>query len=86
MYRVYLKHKTQRGSEVDVASRTNTPSPAAAEVAYRELISRTDLIGQPCAAVLSLNRRPLMYHRFDVGPGDADFVGPDDEILLSHDD
>lgn len=86
MYRVYLKRKTRHGSEVDPASRTNTPSPAAAEAAYRDLLRRTEYAGQPVAAVLSLNNRHLMYHRFDVEPGHGDFVGPDDPVRLSHDD
>ena len=86
LYRVYLKRKTSHGSEVDPASRTTTPSPAAAEAAYRELLARTDFSGQPVAAVLSLNSRHLMYHRFDRGPGDADYVAPDAEIQLYHDD
>jgi hypothetical protein len=85
MYKIYLKRKTPRGSEVDAATRTTTPSPAAAEAAFRELINRNDLAGQCAAAVLSLNNRQLMYHRFDRSPGYADFVGPDDEIKLFHD-
>ncbi len=85
MYKIYLKRKTQYGSEVDVLTRTNTPSPAAAKAAFCELIARDDLQGQCAAAVLSLNNRQLMYHRFDRSPGHADYVGPDDEIKLSHD-
>ena len=85
MYKIYLKRKTQHGSEVDPASRTNTPSPAAAEAAFRELLGRTEFAGQAVAAVLSLNNRHLMYHRFDRGPGQADYVAVDDEIILHHD-
>lgn len=84
MYKIYLKRKTQHGSEVYTTDRTTTPSPAAAEAAFRELISRTDLNGQCVAAVLSLDNRQLMYHRFDRSTGYADFVGPDDEIKLFH--
>lgn len=84
MYKIYLKRKTRHGSEVDSASRTTTPSPQAAEAAYRGLISRTEFAGQPVAAVLSLNNRHLMYHRFDRGPGDADYVASEDEIKLHH--
>ena len=84
MYKIYLKRKTSHGSEVDPASRTTTPNPVAAEAAFRDLISRTELAGQPVAAVLSLNNRHLMYHRFDRRPGDADYVAPDAEIRLHH--
>ncbi len=85
MYKIYLKKRTARGSEVDTASRTTTPSPAAAEAAFRDLLVRTELDGQPVAAVLSLNNRHLMYHRFDRGPGDADYVAPNADIKLFHD-
>lgn len=86
MYKVYLKRKTQFGSEVDVSTRTNTPSPSAAESAFRELIGRSDLVGQQAAAVLSLDNRQLMYHRFDRSVGDMDYVAPNDEIKLFHDE
>ena len=85
MYKIYLKRKTQHGSEVDPASRTTTPNPEAAEAAYRALLRRDDLAGQPVAAVLSLDNRHLMYHRFDRGPGNTDYVAPDDTIRLTHD-
>ena len=84
IYRVYLKRKTKHGSEVDPASRTTTPTPEAAEAAYRALLRRDDLAGQPVAAVLSLNNRHLMYHRFDRSPGQVDYVAPDAEITLFH--
>lgn len=87
MYKVYLKIFNERGfSEVVKESRTTTPSPAAAESAFRELICREDLIGQKAHAVLSLNNRQLMYHRFDRSPGQKDYVSPDDDITLFHDD
>lgn len=85
VYKIYLKRKTEYGSEVDPKLRTTTPSPAAAEAAFRELICREDLRDQCVAAVLSLNNKQLMYHRFDRSPGFADYVSPDDEIRLYHD-
>jgi len=36
----------------------SNPTPAAAEAAFRELISREDLKGQSAAAVLSLDDGP----------------------------
>jgi len=86
MYKIYLKRKTKSGSEVDTSTRTTTTSPIAAEAAFRELIKRNDLDGENAAAVLSLNNRQLMYHRFDRLPGDVDYVAPDDEIKLFHED
>jgi hypothetical protein len=85
MYKVYLKVFNERGlSEVVAKSRTTTPDPKAAEVAFRNLISRNDLIGKKAHAVLSLDNRQLMYHRFDHHPGMTDYVGPDDKIRLFH--
>lgn len=87
MYKVYLKVFNESGnSEVISESRTTTPSPAAAEAAFRELINRKDLIGSKAHAVLSLNNRQLMYHRFDRSLGYADYVAPNAEIKLFHDD
>ncbi|MDP1774248.1 MAG: hypothetical protein Q8L15_18425 [Methylobacter sp.] len=85
MYKIYIKTKTEHGSEVDTTTRTTTPSPAAAEAAFRELLNRDDLRDQCAAAVLSLDNRQLMYHRFDRSPGHADYVSPNDEIKLFHD-
>lgn len=86
MYKVYLKIFNERGfSEVITNSRTTTPSPKAAELAFRDLISRVDLIGKKAHAVLSLDNKQLMYHPFDRSPGQADYVAPDDEIKLYHD-
>ncbi len=87
MYKVYLKVFNERGfSEVVKNSRTTTPSPLAAEAAFRELICREDLIGKKAHAVLSLDNRQLMYHRFDRSPGQKDYVAPDAEIRLFHDE
>ena len=87
MYKIYLKLFNERGfSEVVKNSRTTTPSPLAAEAAFRELICREDLIGKKAHVVLSLNNRQLMYHRFDRSPGQKDYVKPDEDIILFHDD
>lgn len=87
MYKVYLKIFNERGfSEVVENSRTTTPSPLAAEAAFRALISRDDLIGKKAHAVLSLDNRQLMYHRFDRSTGQRDYVAPDAKIRLFHDE
>lgn len=87
MYKVYLKVFNDLGfSEVVNNSRTTTPSSQAAEAAFRELICREDLTGKKAHAVLSLNGRQLMYHRFDKSPGQKDYVAPDAEIRLFHDE
>lgn len=86
VYRVYLRWWSVRErGEIDPALRTVTPSPETAETASRALIRCPDLTGQPCAAVLSLNQRLLMYQRFDRGLGDVDWVDPEGPIRLSHD-
>lgn len=85
MYKVYLKIYNKQGlSEVDKDSRTTTPSPEAAGAAFRALLKRDDLAGQNVHAVLSLDRKQLMYHRFDRLPGDRDYVDPNAEIKLFH--
>lgn len=81
VFRVYLKRKTKRGSEV--FDKTTTASAAAAEAAYRELLARREFAGQDVAAVLSRDNRHLYYHRFDRGPGDDDYVAPDAPLDLS---
>jgi hypothetical protein len=85
MYKIYLKKMTERGSEVLTESRTTTASPIVAESAFRELISRRDLIGKKYHAVLSLDNRQLMYHRFDRHEGQSDYIATDAEIRLIHD-
>lgn len=80
VYRVYLKRKTKRGSEV--FDKTITASPAAAEAAFRELRARSEFQGQNVAVVLSRDNKHLYYHRFDRGPGDDDYVAPDAPLDL----
>lgn len=81
VYRVYLKRKTGRGSEV--FDKTTTSSAAAAEAAFRELRARTGFAGQNVAVVLSRDNKHLFYHRFDRGPGDPDYVDPDAPLDLT---
>lgn len=83
VFRVYLKRKTSRGSEV--FEKTTTPSAAVAEAAYRELLARAEFAGQNVAAVLSRDNRHLYYHRFDRGPGQPDYVAPDAPLDLISD-
>ena len=54
-----------------LTDRTQTSSAAAAEAAYRELLAREDLIGQPCAARFVVDGRSLYYSRFDRPLGDG---------------
>lgn len=87
VYKVYLKVFNERGySQVEKNSRTTTSSPFAAEAAFRELISNTELIGKKAHVVMSLDNRQLNYHRFDRSPGEEDYIAPDGPIRLSHND
>jgi len=61
--------------------RTVTVSAAAAEVAFRELLSRADLVGQDCAARLMLDRRQLHYSEFNKPLG-AGRLAPDAPLNL----
>lgn len=84
IFRVYLKRRTTRGRS-EVFEKTTTPSAAAAEAAYRALLTRTEFAGQNVAAVLSRDNRHLYYHRFDRGPGQPDYVAPDAPLDLQSD-
>lgn len=64
-FRVYLRWPRQR-----VSDKTVTESRELAEFAYRQLRARSDLVGEPVAAVLTEDGRQLAYHAFDARPGD----------------
>ncbi|MFD2404947.1 hypothetical protein [Azorhizophilus paspali] len=68
VYRAYLRHPGQR-----VTDKTVTESRDVALAAFAELVGRTDLDGQPLAAVISCDNRQLAYHRFDREPGRPDY-------------
>lgn len=68
MYRAYIR--TFKG---EISEKTNTPDRAAAEAAFADLVSRSDLDGQKLAAALTYQNRQLAFHRFDRQPGDADY-------------
>ena len=70
IYRVYL-----RGHNHSVLEKTVTPSPAAAETAFREMMKRRELWCTPNAAVLSLDNRQLEFRRFDyIVPADPELA------------
>ena len=72
-FKVYLRsHAPDEVGRIDPESRTNTADARVAVKAYRELLARDDLEGQPWAAVLSVPRglttgggRSLYFSRFD---------------------
>lgn len=59
------KADLQRLGGRDLTDRTVSPSRAAAFCAFRELLARTDLDGQPVAARFVVDGRSLYYSRFD---------------------
>lgn len=70
IFRVYLRsHAPNETGRVDLDSKTNTSNPEAAVQAYRALLGRDDLIGEPLAAVLSTDRSAKYFSRFDRGIG-----------------
>ena len=78
MYRIYLKWPDQR-----VSDKTVTGNPDVAEIAFRALLARRDLVGKLVVAVLSLNNHGLEYCRFDRKPGYRDSLKwPEDPIKL----
>ena len=81
-YRAYIRW----GQGERVTDKTVTRSPVVAEAAFRELLGRTDLVGQKAAVVLSLDNRQLEYCRFDYGPEWAQGLKRQDApIRLFHD-
>jgi hypothetical protein len=85
-YRVYLRsHAPGEQGRIEAASKTNTANPGAAETAYRALLARDDLAGQPRAAVLSRNNRSVYFSRFDRELGEGR-IHPDAPLDLFRDD
>ncbi|MGK2829213.1 hypothetical protein ACSI5F_03790 [Ralstonia pseudosolanacearum] len=70
MYRIYLWDPQQ---QMLPGSKTSTRTLSAALGAFAALVNRADLDGHLCAAVLSHNNQQIAYHRFDCGPGDANY-------------
>lgn len=73
-WRIYLRAH-QGGAVTD---KTNTSDPVAAEAAYRALLARDDLAGQPLAAVLSSTvtghtggGTSIYFSRFDKDYGEG---------------
>jgi hypothetical protein len=66
-YRVYLRWPDQK-----VSDKTVTEDRALAELAYKTLVARTDLIGKPVGAAFTsrVNGVPqqIAYHAFDAEP------------------
>lgn len=63
MYSVYL-----RRHDGSLGEKTRTSAPDAALAAFRDLLDRRDLDGEPVAAVLrdQLHQRTLLFSRFDM--------------------
>lgn len=82
MYKVYLLKKTRSGTEVLKASRTETPSAAAAAAAFWELRNRSDLEGQPLLLLMTKDREKLNRHWFDHRGGDEQYVQMGSELRM----
>ncbi len=78
LYSVYL-----RGHDGRISDQTKTGTPATAVAAFRTLLARRDLDGEPLAVVLRDQRqtRTLLYSRFDLP---VQQLLPDDRIDLDH--
>lgn len=59
-FRVYLRWAGQR-----VSDKTVTESRKVAELAYQELLARSDLVGKAVAAAFTEDGKQLAYHQFD---------------------
>lgn len=85
LFRVYLRsHAANEVGKIDMASRTITSNPEAAIIAYRALLARDDLIGHPCAAVLSRavqrSGSSLFFSRFDKELGQGRIAADDPRL------
>ncbi len=73
-YRVYLRWPDQK-----VSDKTVTEDRALAELAFKTLVARTDLIGKPVGAAFTsrVNGVPkqIAYHAFDTEPEPASKPG-----------
>ncbi|MGA8054070.1 MAG: hypothetical protein WCA12_09465 [Burkholderiales bacterium] len=65
-FRVYLRWPGQR-----VSDKTVTENRTVAELAYRELLARADLVGKSVAAALTKDGKQLAYHQFDGPEGSS---------------
>lgn len=70
IYRAYIRSHAD-GETGRVSNKTSTSNPDTAVCAYRALLASDDLIGQPCAAVLSTGGRSRYFSRFDRGLGEG---------------
>lgn len=68
MYRIYLRSHAADEQGRILERVEPTDNPIVAEAAYRRLLSRDDLIGEPVAAVLSLDNVSIYFSRFDREP------------------
>ena len=69
IYRVYLRsHAPDETGHV--SDKTNTTNPETAVTAFRALLAIDDLIGRPCAAVLSVGHA-VYFSRFNRELGDG---------------
>lgn len=68
MYKIYLRSHAhdEQGRILERIEPTN--DLIVAEAAYRRLLNRADLIGEPVAAVLSSDRKSIYFSRFDREP------------------
>lgn len=68
-YRVYLRWDDQR-----VSDKTVTEDRALAELAFKMLVARTDLIGKPVGVAFTENvgqgPKQVAYHNFGKPPAD----------------
>lgn len=76
MYRIYLRYPATQ----TVSNKTDTHDPIVAQMAFKRLLARTDLLGQNVAASMTLNGKNLMYVPFNAGQIDCDMP-----IRLHHD-
>lgn len=67
-----------------LTDRTQTSDPVAALEAFRRLLARHDLVGQPCAARLVVDGRSLYYSEFGKPIGQG-AIHPDAPLRLDVD-
>lgn len=78
MFKIYKKVPNDYGNEI--IGKKTTANPLTASRIFWEYRQDESLIGKTAALVVSLDSKELVYHKFNLPEGCAQFVGLDDDL------